>query len=453
MSLGCGWLPFANAPVGAKLNHVAVSSRVLVLSIGEELLQGRVVDTNASFLADQCLHLGLEVVGMETCGDAPGQLSQVLNRWQNQVDIIMSSGGLGPTADDRVRAEVSEFMAVDLIDIADAIPPLEKLFHRIHRQNAPIYFLNQGRIPSGATPWPNVGGTAWAFEMDLTQSCTVMSLPGPPHEVQAVWHEGGLGESVDTRFGTAEDMAFGTFHTAGVPEAKIELQIRQMLEPGRNPKMGITAHGKVVTLSALAKAEAGRSAESILEETAAALASALGPLLLGRNQDTLESVVVAALASHGQTLALAESCTGGQLAQAITSVPGASKVFTHGWVTYADAAKISLLDVSADLIQEHGAVSAAVAEKMATGARARSRADWALSVTGIAGPGGGTAEKPVGLVWIALAGPDGVRSVRRQQWTRAGRAGIQQGAVRDGLDLLRRELLSLPSLDSTPPTP
>ena len=217
--------------------------------------------------------------------------------------------------------------------------------------------------------------------------------------------------------------------------------------------MGITAHGKVVTLSALAKAEAGRSAESILEETAATLTSALGPLLLGQNQDTLESVVVAALASHGQTLALAESCTGGQLAQAITSVPGASKVFTHGWVTYADAAKISLLDVSADLIQEHGAVSAVVAEEMAAGARARSKADWALSVTGIAGPGGGTAEKPVGLVWMALAGPDGVRSVRRQQWTRAGRAGIRQGAVRDGLDLLRRELLSLPSLDSTPPTP
>jgi PncC family amidohydrolase len=162
---------------------------------------------------------------------------------------------------------------------------------------------------------------------------------------------------------------------------------------------------------------------------------------------------VAALQNSGQTLALAESCTGGQVAQAITAVPGASQVFTHGWVTYADAAKISQLDVSADLIQERGAVSAPVAEKMAAGARARSGADWALSITGIAGPEGGSTDKPVGLVWMALAGPDGVKSVRRQQWIRAGRAGIQQGAVRDALDLLRRELFNLPSLDSTPPTP
>jgi nicotinamide-nucleotide amidase len=431
---------------------VASPSRVLVLSIGEELLQGRVVDTNAAYVAEQCLRLGLEVVAMETCGDAPGQLSQVFHRWQNQVELIISSGGLGPTEDDRVRAETAHFLAVDLVEIADAIPPLERLFQRILLQDAPVHFLNQGRMPSGARPWPNVGGTAWAFEVALSPTCIFMSLPGPPHEVRAVWEEGGLGASLGERFGATEEMAFGTFHTVGVPEAKIELEIRQMLEPGRNPKMGITAHGKVVTLSALAKAEAGRSAENILEETASTLASALGPLLFGRNLDTLESVVVAALQNSGQTLALAESCTGGQVAQAITAVPGASQVFTHGWVTYADAAKISQLDVSADLIQERGAVSAPVAEKMAAGARARSGADWALSITGIAGPEGGSTDKPVGLVWMALAGPDGVKSVRRQQWIRAGRAGIQQGAVRDALDLLRRELLNLPSLDSTPPT-
>ena len=421
-----------------------------LLSIGEELLEGRIVDTNAPFLAEEFLGLGMAVVGMHTCGDAPGSFAEQLSRWDGEVDVLVATGGLGPTVDDRVRAECAEFLKTTLVDIPGAVEPLQDYFSKNDEADAPEYFLAQGRMPSGASAFRNRAGTAWAFYVRLPKGSLLCCLPGPPHEVQAVWRDGGAKTMLADSFGMPEAHAFGTFQTVGVPEAILELQVRDLLEHGKNPRMGITARGKVVTLSAMAHPEGDASAKTVLEATAVELRNRLGPVLFGRDGDTLAARVVRVLASQGQSVATAESCTGGQLSQALTDIPGASKVFRYGWITYADEAKSSELGVDAALIQKYGAVSKEVACAMADGAQQRSHSDWALALTGVAGPDGGTSAKPVGLVWLGIAGPHGVTAIRRQQGTRAGRPGVQQGAVMDALDLLRRELLGIPSLDSTP---
>ncbi len=421
-----------------------------LLSVGEELLEGRIVDTNAPFLASELLSLGVTMVGMHTCGDAPGSFAEQLSRWDGEVDVLVATGGLGPTEDDRVRAECAGYLKTALTDIPGAVEPLQDYFVQKEAGDAPEFFLAQGRMPSGASSFRNRAGTAWAFQVRLPKGSLLYCLPGPPHEVRAVWRDGGAKSSLADGFGAPEAHAFGTFQTVGVPEVMLELQVRDLLEHGKNPRMGITARGKVVTLSAMAHPEGDASAKEVLEATAVELRSRLGSVLFGRDGDTLAAHVVRALASQGQSVATAESCTGGQLSQALTSIPGASKIFRYGWITYADEAKSSELGVDAALIQKHGAVSKEVACAMADGALKRSQADWALSLTGVAGPDGGTSVKPVGLVWLGIAGPCGVTAIRRQQGVRAGRLGVQQGAVIDALDLLRRELLGLPSLDSTP---
>jgi competence/damage-inducible protein CinA-like protein len=420
----------------------------LVLSVGEELLDGRVRDLNASYLATELRQLGLSVQAMYTIGDQAGSLLQLLQRLDGQNCLIISSGGLGPTADDRVRAETAQAMGVNLVEIAGARAELQSLHQKFQGCEAPPHFLAQGTVPEGGQALCNPAGTAWGFLATLPGGAHLMCLPGPPVECQKVWTEGGMA-AAEQLSGGRQDLAYALFHTTSLPESTIEDRIRDLLENSLNPRLGITAHGKQVTLSLLAHPEAGCSAQALLDRSASEIEQRLGHWIWGRDQQTLEGIVVQELAARGQQLATAESCTGGLLASAMTGVPGASKVFKFGWVSYANCAKSLQLGVSAELMdgpQAPGAVSAEVAVALAEGARAQAKADWAIGITGIAGPGGGSADKPVGTVWIGLAGPSGSHAVLRQQWTRAGRGGVQNGAVRDALEALRRELLALPRL-------
>lgn len=422
--------------------------RAVVLSIGEELLDGRVLDRNAGWLAAQLRLLGVQVRGMRTIGDHPRELFELLQQLDGTVELIVSSGGLGPTADDRVRAEAALACGSELEDIPGAVDALDALWRRQHESDAPSFFLDQGRMPQGAHALPNSAGTALGFAVNLPRGTLLLCLPGPPLECQTTWNSEGQA-SVAARVGLHGGLAYRLFHTVSLPESAVEARVRDLLEQGGNPRYGITAHGKLVSISVLARAEAGRSAEQILDEVDADLSERLGEWLWGRDDQTQASVVVAALARAGQTIALAESCTGGGLGAALTSVPGASEVLRYGWVCYANEAKTRELGVPAEWMDgpdAPGAVSEEVARAMAEGARARAEADWGLSVTGIAGPGGGSETKPVGTVYLGLASREGSRAILRQQWTRAGRSGVQMGSVRDALELLRRELLSLPPL-------
>lgn len=421
----------------------------VVLSMGEELLEGRVLDTNSQFLSRELLGLGIQVRKRYTLGDAPGDLRAQLEELKGHTDCVVSSGGLGPTTDDRVRSEVAALLGVPLEPIPDAPPLLHEIWSRAHEGTPPETFLHQVFIPLGATPIRNRAGTAWGFACDLGGGTRLICLPGPPQECRSSFFEGGGRKELEDFVGSKEALALGTFHTTGMPESKVEALVHDLMIRGGNPRMGITASARKVSLSVLAWEEpGGKSANEVLEETATLLRSRLGDLLWGRDEQTLERVVVGELLQRKETVATAESCTGGLLAATLTKVSGASEVFGFGWSTYSNQAKETQLGVAPEIIQKHGAVSAEVAQAMAEGARVASGADWALSATGVAGPSGGTEGKPVGTVYLGLAGPKGSFAVHRRQFSRAGREAVQLQTVRDCLELLRRELKNLPRLPS-----
>ena len=421
--------------------------RAVIVSIGEELLEGRILDLNSRYFAEELLRLGFLVRQMHTVGDEPGGLRALLQELASRFDLILTTGGLGPTVDDRVREEVAGYLGVPLDDVDGAAEPLAELYRRQQEEDPPPWFLAQARVPMGAKPLRNRAGTAWGFLCELDPGTWLCCLPGPPRECQSAFLDGGARDALVQRFGSGDEIAFGSFHTSGMVESAVEARIRDLMETQGNPRLGIVASGMRVTVSVMAYRDPdGRSAREVLEGTAEELARRLGEQLWGRDEDTLPGVVVRELHSRGQTVALAESCTGGRLAGALTSVPGASEVFGFGWCTYANHAKTQELGVAPELLETRGAVSPEVAAAMAVGARERARADWAVSVTGIAGPEGGSAEKPVGLVYLGIAGAQGVHVVKRRQYARAGRSLVQQQSVRDALDGLRRAITGLAPL-------
>jgi nicotinamide-nucleotide amidase len=421
--------------------------RALVLAVGEELLQARIADGNSAWLARALLELGFEVRRMLTVGDADGDLRCALQEYDGEVAAIVSSGGLGPTVDDRVRAESAACAGAPLVNVPGADAELARLFEKRYGRAAPDAYLAQARVPRGARALANAAGTAWAFAARLPRGSVHVALPGPPGEMRAAFEAGGGRAALQELVGGPLRLRCLALHTAGQPESAIEARIHDLLAGSRNPVFGITANADAVTISALARAEeGGRSAEQVLAEAEAELRARLGDLCWGRDEETLADVVVRQLIAARATVTIAESCTGGRIAGALTAVPGASAVFGAGWITYANEAKARDLGVEEELLRSCGAVSEEVAIAMAECARRRAGATWSVSATGIAGPDGGSAEKPVGLVWIGLAGPHGAYAVRRQQWARAGRASIQRQCVRDALDALRRELGGLPRL-------
>lgn len=419
--------------------------RAVVLSIGDELLDGRIVDRNAPYLAEELLKLGYRVAAMHTVGDGPGELLQLLEQLRERGAVVVSSGGLGPTADDRVRAEAAALLGVELRDVPDAWEPLQALWERHHDGPAPERFANQARVPEGTTPLRNVAGTAWGFEL-RSAGLRWVALPGPPQECAATW-EAGARTSLAGASGTV--CALGVLHTCGLPESRIESLVHDRFDRADGPRVGITARADGVSLSVLAEADDAEQAASALEAEMEALRHRLGEWCWGRDEQTLAGVVVDALRTRGQSVTVAESCTGGLLGGALTAVPGSSSVFQRGWLTYADEAKQAELGVPVALLDAHGAVSEEVAEAMARGALARSGADWALAVTGIAGPDGGRPDRPVGTVCFGWASAEGSGAVRRRQFARAGRSAVRAQSVRDALDLLRRHLASLPPLRAT----
>jgi len=423
----------------------------VVLSIGEELLQGRIADGNAREFAQELLRMGFVVRRFLTIGDAPGDLQRALGELDGSASVLISTGGLGPTADDRVRAETAAYAGVNLQEVPGAVAALTQLFLRNLREEAPKPFLAQGFVPGDARPIANAAGSAWAFVLDLPRGTRYLAMPGPPVECRSAFHDGGGAAALAERAHGAAGVAFRSFHTAGAAESAIEAKIRELLAESENPRYGITANARGVTVSALAfAAEGGPSPETLLDAASVTLRERLGELLWGSDADTLPEVVVRALVARGASVTVAESCTGGRIAAAITSVPGCSRVFRGGWICYANESKVRELGVAEALIEDHGAVSEEVAIAMAAGARVRAGADWAVSATGVAGPDGGSEAKPVGLVWIGVAGPEGAWAVQRRQWARAGRSSVQQQSVRDALDALRRELSGQPRL---PPRP
>jgi len=378
-----------------------------IVSIGNELLNGETVNTNAAHLSAELLTIGIPVATSYAIGDEIDQIVLAFERACADADIILATGGLGPTDDDLTRQAMAKFLGVELQLHNDLLEKIERFFAG---RALPMPMRNkiQAYIPAGAAALPNIG-TAPGIRAE-SRGKLFFALPGVPMEMKRMFAESVAPEL--KRLAGGQAVIVRKLRCFGAGESTVAELLGDRMQRGRNPLINCTVSSGVITLHVVASARSKPEAEQMAQKDEESLRSVLGNLVFGTGDQTLAQVVGEELARQGKTLALAESCTGGLLAKLVTDIPGASRYFTHGWITYSNEAKIGELGVPAGLIERYGAVSEQVAEAMARGARRKAGTDFAIGITGIAGPTGGTEQKPVGLVYINVDSGTGCESKR-----------------------------------------
>ena len=377
--------------------------KAMVLAIGDELVGGRTVDTNSAYLSERLAARGIRTVAHVTVADDCSAIADAVADAARRADVVLITGGLGPTEDDLTRQGLADAMGVELVLNEACLAEIEAFFRQRGREMAPTNRI-QAMLPAGAQPLDNRLGTAPGIAATLGGS-SVFVMPGVPHEMREMFDTQIVSRLPDGAGAIVQHIV----HTYGQGESAVGTTIHDLMRRDANPTVGTTVASGVVSVRVTAHAESPERADAVARETVAEVRRRLGELVIGENDDTAASVVGAMLRQRGQTVATAESCTGGLIGEQITDIPGASEYFLGGAVCYANAAKRDVLGVDEHLLAEHGAVSEPVAEAMAAGCRERFDSDWAVATTGIAGPTGGTESKPVGLVYISLAGPDGTQ--------------------------------------------
>ncbi len=403
--------------------------QVEILSTGDELLTGQVVDTNSAWLMDRLWDLGVMVRRKTLVGDDRGDLDAAIRETTARADLVVMSGGMGPTEDDLTIECVAAVMGVPLELHEPSLRAIEERFRRFGRTMTPNN-EKQARFPRGAEVVPNRFGTAPGFAVRIGRA-EVVCLPGVPLEYRGLAEEWLLPRIAA---GLGEVPAGRVLKLFGVPESHADHAMRPVMDDPANAgvRFGFRAHWPEVHVKwTVSGADAAAHADRI----AGAVRAIFGDAVFGEGKEELPQLVVARLTARAERVALAESCTGGLLAELVTRVPGASAVLDLGVVVYANAMKEAVLGVPGDVLAAHGAVSEPVARALAEGARRAGRATWGLGVTGIAGPTGGTPEKPVGTVHLALAGPAGTSALQRLY--RGDRERIRRSAAYEALNLLR----------------
>ncbi len=408
-----------------------------IIAVGSELLTPQRLDTNSLYLTDQLNALGVELVTKCVVGDDRDRLAEAVRRAARSSEIVVITGGLGPTEDDVTRDAVA--MALDRPqrfhdEISDQ---LEKRFNRMGRKMAEVN-KRQAYIIDGAEILPNDRGTAPGQWIDEA-GASIMLLPGPPHELKAMFAQQCL-PRLERRV-PKQAIRVRVMRVAGMAESDLDQLISPVYKKYENPATTILAAAGDIQVHLRARCASAEEAEALLAEVAGPIEELLGDRIYSRNSDPIEAVVGELLRSGVATLSVAESCTGGLLAERITSVPGSSDYFVGGLVTYTKRMKAELLGVSDAVLDAAGAVSKETAEAMAIGARDRTGSTYALAVTGVAGPGQGGETAPVGTVYVALADANGTRVAHRQFL--GDRDRIRQFATQMALDLLRRRLAGL----------
>lgn len=388
--------------------------RVELLNIGDELLLGAVANAHAPWIAQKLGEIGA-TLSRQTCVADEGEgIRFALGEAMARADLVITTGGLGPTSDDVTRATV-----VEMLGLETRIDPqvLDNIRERSRRRGAPMLdsMKSQAVVPATATVFSNAHGTAPGLGVPGRSPCRwLLMLPGPPRELHPMFTEQAL-PWIRARFADLLPVVeCRVLHVVGYGESRVEELVESRLRTVENLRIAYCARPGEVDLRLLIRAKDARVARQSADCAEAIAREALGEAIFGVGEETLEHAVVALLRARRATLATAESCTGGYLAHRITLVSGSSECFKQGWITYSNDAKATQLGVPGHLLVEHGAVSEPVARAMAEGARDRAGTTWALSTTGIAGPGGGTPEKPVGVVFLALAGPRGTVCARHR---------------------------------------
>jgi len=402
---------------------------------------GRVLNTHQQWLCRRLADLGHVVTRQVAVADDGRDIQQAVREALGRADLVITTGGLGPTSDDITRELIAELLGRKLAQNREVLAHIEGFFAARGRPR-PAKTEVETLVPEGALVFLNPTGTApgLALRTDASRPGQwLVMLPGPPRELRPMF-DSAVAPLIRREF-AKEIFVCRTLRSTGVGEARvqelIEAEVAALVQQGLG--IGYCARPGAVDVRLTA---GGERAEQLVSDGAAVVKSILGGQIYGADDEELENVVVRLLTEQKKSLALAESCTGGNIAHRVTNVPGASAVFWGGAVSYANAAKETLLGVRAETLREHGAVSEAVARELAAGIRERSGADFALAVTGIAGPDGGTPEKPVGTVFLALSAADGMEVERRlNPWDRTT---FKEVTATQALEKLRRRLAGLP---------
>ncbi|MCI8296350.1 MAG: competence/damage-inducible protein A [Lachnospiraceae bacterium] len=408
-----------------------------LISVGTELLLGNIVNTNTQFLAEKCALLGLSMYYQVTVGDNRKRLAEAVGTALKRSDVVILTGGLGPTEDDMTKEVCAEVMGFALVEDAHTRERIEAYFQNSIYKDISDKNWKQAISPEGARILDNENGTAPGLILEKNGKLCVL-LPGPPNEMiplfmnqvypylQKLWPEVIHSQMVKI---------------CGVGESQVEDKLLDMIDRQTNPTIATYAKTGEVHLRVTAKARNQEEAERLIKPVVKEIKKRFGEQVYSTREDeTLEMAVVRLLKKHELTVTTAESCTGGLLAARLVNVPGVSDVFREGFITYANRSKRKILDVSKSTLKKYGAVSEQTAKEMATGGVFATDADVCVAITGLAGPDGGTEEKPVGLVYIACYLREKVR-VERYQF-KGNRNKIREQSVVKALDLLRRSILA-----------
>lgn len=410
-----------------------------IICIGTELLLGEILNSNAQYLAQQLASLGISHFYQTVVGDNPERIQKVLAIAASRSNLIITTGGLGPTPDDLTTKSIADFFATPLIEHPQIWADIQQKYagKTITANNR-----KQALLPQGAEILTNPVGTAPGMIWQPKVGLMILTFPGVPSELYPMWEQYAI--PVLRSQGWVKE----TFYSKvllywGIAESALAEQVNSYFEL-TNPTVAPYANYGQARLRITARAETKEAAQALITPVEAEIRQITGKYCYGVDDETLADVVGNYLKTHNQTLAVAESCTGGWLGEAITAVAGSSTYFLGGIISYSNEVKTQLLKVSKADLEEYGAVSAEVATQMALGAKNLLQSDWAISITGIAGPGGGSTAKPVGLVYIGIADPEGnVEAIAYKFNPNRDRAWIRMVSVYSALDQLRQRFVMI----------
>ncbi len=411
-----------------------------LIAVGTELLLGSIANTDAQYLSEKLSAMGITVHHHTVVGDNPGRLAEALETARKRADIIITTGGLGPTCDDLTKQTICRTFGRELELHADILEEIRTWFRTKLGREMPENNVQQALLPVNCTVFDNPVGTApgCAFEENGVH---VLMLPGPPFECRYLFEHRAARYLEKLADGVIVSHEIKIF---GMGESSVEEALREPMSTLANPTLAPYAKLNECMVRATAKAETREAAEKMLAPLVEQVRTALGDVVYGVDVESLEAVVSALLRERGLTLSAAESCTGGLIAKRMTDLPGASSVFRGGVVSYTNGVKSGVLGVSGELLEEYGAVSEPAARAMAEGCRNICGSDLAVSVTGVAGPDRDSWGNEVGTVYIALAGPEGTICRKLSCGRGRGRDRVRSAAASSAFDMIRRQLLGLP---------
>lgn len=406
-----------------------------IISVGSEILLGQIINTNSAYLARKLASEGIDIFYQSVVGDNQRRLSDAIKTALHRSDIIITTGGLGPTVDDITISAIADSLSLPLVFNKNVLHDIENHFNK-KRIKMPIDNKRQANIPKGSFVILNPVGTAPASIVESGKR-SIIALPGPPRELIPIF-EHSIIPYLRKKCGVRSIIFTYTIRTTGMPESAVNKKIRHWLKMAGDITVGIYASLGEVDIKITAKAKNKKEAVTKIANVRSRICTTLGDIVYGFDSETLESALGQILAKRRLTLAIAESCTGGLISDRITNVPGSSRYFRLGIITYSNDSKINELGVPSDLIKKCGAVSRETAQSMAKGLLKKAATDYAIAVTGIAGPAGGTKAKPAGLVYVALAGRRKSAVIERRFL--GSRLDIKLQASTAALDMLRNAL-------------